>query len=68
MNNSYFSDKSIFTSFSPKVVNFVYAHPILFQIYLPLLRSNCKGGNATDCLADFLAGEFLWMLRDMAYH
>jgi hypothetical protein len=30
MNNYYFLDKSIFTSFSPKVVNFVYApHPFL---------------------------------------
>ncbi len=60
MNNYYFLDKSIFPSFSPKVVNFVYVPLILFQIYLPILRSNRKGGNATDCFfADFLAGEFL---------
>ena len=59
MNNYYFLDKSIFPSFSPKVVNFVYVPLILFQIYLPILRSNRKG-NATDCFfADFLAGEFL---------
>lgn len=60
MNNYYFLDESIFPSFSPKVVNFVYVPLILFQIYLPILRSNRKGVNATDCFfADFLAGEFL---------
>ena len=42
MNNYYFLDKSIFPSFSPKVVNFVYVPLILFQIYLPILRSNRK--------------------------